>query len=67
MIKAFKFNHLFVDAAGNENSDLTLKKFRTEFKHTLSSKRGELISDEDPSDVIIRFDLIRDIFLERGL
>jgi len=67
MIQAFKFNHLFVDQNGSDSPDLTLKKFKSEFKHALSSKRGELISGADPSDVIVRFDLIRDIFLERGL
>jgi len=67
MLKAFKFDSLFVDNAGNDIEDLTLKMFRGEFKHCLSSKRGELITDVDPSDFVVRFDLIREIFLERGL
>ena len=67
MISAFKFNHLFVDSDGKDSPLLTLKKFRTEFRHVLSNKRGEIITDVDPSEIIVRFDLIREIFLERGL
>jgi hypothetical protein len=67
MLKAFKFNSLFTDSAGNQIDELTLKAFKSEFKHCLSSKTGELIKDTDPSDIIVRFDLIREIFLERGL
>ena len=66
----FKFTHLFVDEAGKSDPTLTLKKLHTEFKYNLStnaSKRYELLPKDEQNEVIVRFDFIRDIFLERGL
>ena len=40
------------------------EKLKQEFKFNLRGKKGEILTDED---TIIRFDFIRDIFLERGL
>ena len=66
LIEAFKFQHLFIDSIGKPDPSLTLKKFNQEFKHALHAKNGEIIGKED-SDVIVRFDLVREIFLQRGL
>jgi hypothetical protein len=47
---------------------LTLKKFQQEFKFNLASKRNELLSQNvEENEEIVRFDFIRDIFLEKGL
>jgi hypothetical protein len=43
-----------------------LAKLKQEFKFNLKSKNGELL-EIDGNETIIRFDLMRDIFLERGL
>jgi hypothetical protein len=43
-----------------------LAKLKQEFKFNLKSKPGELL-EIDGNETIIRFDLMRDIFLERGL
>jgi hypothetical protein len=64
LLKALKFQYLFVNTIGQADEVLTVKKLRNEFKFNLRDKRGELTNDED---TIIRFDFIRDIFLERGL
>ena len=67
MLHAFKFTNLFVDQFGKPDDVLTQTKFRDEFAFNLSSKRGELPLGVPEDEVVIRFDLIRDIFLERGL
>ena len=67
LLQAFKFTHMFVDEFGKPDDTLTLAKFRKEFDFNLRSKRGELPLGVPEDEVIIRFDLIRDIFLERGL
>ena len=64
LLKALKFQYLFEDEIGQPDEVLNLKKLKNEFKFNLKDKFGELIHDED---TIIRFDFIRDIFLERGL
>ena len=43
----------------------TQADFRQEFKSLLAKNPKELLKDED--DFIMRFDLARQIFLERGL
>ena len=53
---AFKFN---------VPDRLTYSYLKEEFKFNLKSKTGELKDHGD--ETIVRFDLIRDIFLERGL
>lgn len=58
---------MFVDEFGKPDDVLTLTKFREEFDFNLSRKRGELPLGVPEDEVVIRFDLIRDIFLERGL
>ena len=67
LLKSFKFTHLFEDPYGHPDDRLTLDKFKREFKFCLSEKQGELKKVEDDSEMIIRFDLMREIFLERGL
>lgn len=65
-MKAFKFTHMFEDNFGKADDNLTLSKLKQEFKFNLKSKPGEL-AELDGRETIIRFDLVRDIFLERGL
>tara|TARA_B110000285_G_C15108369_1_gene609445 strand:- start:1119 stop:1367 length:249 start_codon:yes stop_codon:yes gene_type:complete len=65
LLKAFKFTHMFEDQWGKEDNNLTLNKLKQEFKFNLKSKPGEMTELDGSS--IIRFDFIRDIFLERGL
>jgi len=75
LLYAFRFDHLFLDDIGKPDDVLTLEKFKAEFKFHLKFKPGEILmpppATTDPSDidrhVIIRFDLVRDLFLERGL
>jgi hypothetical protein len=67
LMVAFKFSHLFVDKFGKPDTVLTLKKLQTEFRFNLSRKRHELTAKNDEDEVIVRFDFMRDIFLERGL
>ena len=68
LMEAFKFSHLFVDQYGKPDTALTLKKLQTEFRFNLSKKRQELTAPKiDGDEVIVRFDFVRDIFLERGL
>ena len=64
LLRALKFNHLFHDIQGHETEPLTVQKLKKEFEFNLRSKRGEIKGREN---IVIRFDLIRDIFLERGL
>lgn len=64
LLKALKFQYLFEDEIGKPDEVLTVKKLKKEFKFNLYDKKGEILEDED---TIIRFDFIRDIFLERGL
>lgn len=45
------------------DSRLTYTSLKEEFKFNLKTKPGEL----KDTDTIVRFDFIRDIFLERGL
>ena len=66
LLKAFKFTHLFEDQWGKADDNLTLTKLKQEFKFNLKGKPGELL-EIDGGEAIIRFDLMRDIFLERGL
>lgn len=75
LLYAFKFSHLFVDQYGKPDDVLTLQKLRREFKFNLSGKPGELLlpakdsaeANDVDSHVIVRFDFLRDVFLERGL
>ena len=67
VLKCLKFTHLFEDPYGYPDDRLTFHKFKREFKFCLSDKVGEFKKVEDESSVIVRFDLIREIFLERGL
>jgi len=64
-LKTFKFNWMFTDHTGKMVESLTVQKLKQEFKFNLTDKKNELI--EDGNDSIIRFDFMRDIFLERGL
>jgi|DEB0MinimDraft_12_1074336.scaffolds.fasta_scaffold44039_2 hypothetical protein len=65
LFKAFKFDDLFLDNSGHDESNLlTAKKLKTEFKFLLQDKRGELLEGDDE---MIRFDFVREVFLERGL
>jgi len=57
---------MFEDNFGKADDNLTLSKLKQEFKFNLKSKPGELV-ELDGRETIIRFDLVRDIFLERGL
>ena len=66
LLKAFKFSHLFEDQWGKADDNLTLTKLKQEFKFNLKGKQGELL-EIDGGEPIIRFDFMRDIFLERGL
>lgn len=75
LLYAFKFDHLFLDQYGKPDDVLTLQKLKREFRFNLSGKPGELLlPPEDSAEandvdkhIIIRFDFIRDVFLERGL
>jgi hypothetical protein len=63
LFRAFKFDELFEDNSGNAQ-ELSVKKLKQEFKFLLQDKRGELLDDDNE---VIRFDLVREMFLERGL
>ena len=64
LLRTLKFDQLFVNEKGHlVMENLTMAKFKREFEFNLQSKLGELRNGED----MIRFDLVRDIFLERGL
>lgn len=75
LLYAFKFDYLFLDEHGKPDDVLTLAKLKREFKFNLRDKRGEfLLPEKDSSEandvdqhIIVRFDFIRDVFLERGL
>lgn len=67
LLKCFKFTHLFEDPYGYPDDRLTVDKFKREFKFCLSEKPGEIRKNETDDEVIVRFDLMREIFLERGL
>ena len=41
--------------------------FRREFRFLLNQNPGEIRSDSTEDDIVIRFDLVRQLFLERGL
>lgn len=56
LLQAFRF----------DTSGLSLSSFKKEFRFLLSYNHGE-IQGTSEDDVVIRFDLIRQIFLERGL
>ena len=59
---------MFLDEFDKPDDELTINKMKQEFKFNLQKKRGELIDvHDDGQESIIRFDFIRDIFLERGL
>lgn len=68
LLHTLKFDQVMVDERGIVTADnMTLKSFKKEFNFNLEQKKGELIKLENEEDTIIRFDLVRDIFLERGL
>ena len=67
LLKALKFTHMFEDQWGKPDDNLSVNKLKQEFKFNLKSKPGELYEFDGRDEAIIRFDLIRDIFLERGL
>lgn len=67
LLHALKFQYLFVDEYGKPDEVLTTKKLKQEFKFNLSYKPNEFRADVEDEDRVIRFDFIRDIFLERGL
>ena len=58
LLKAFRFDF---------GDNLTLPKFRSEFKFLLQQNPGEVRADSSEEEVVIRFDLVRQMFLERGL
>jgi len=59
LLTAFRF-----DTHGGK---LSLAEFKKEFKFLLLQNTGEIKMDTAEEDVVIRFDLVRQIFLERGL
>ena len=65
LLHTFKFDHLVTDEKGT-STPLTLQAFEKEFEFNLRDKQKELLHLKE-NDSIIRFDLVRDIFLERGL
>lgn len=65
IFKALKFDQLFEDERGLQTEPLTIQKLKNEFKFNLQNKQGELI--DDFGDTVIRFDFMRELFLERGL
>ena len=75
LLYAFRFDHLFYDQYGKHDDVLTYDKLKTEFKFNLSNKKGEFLlpekgtveANEVDKHIIVRFDFIRDVFLERGL
>jgi hypothetical protein len=75
LLYAFRFEHMFLDQYGKPDDVLTLQKLRKEFKFNLSNKNGEFLlppkdsvaANEIDKHIIVRFDFIRDVFLERGL
>ena len=56
-----------LEALRFEIEPLNVANFKKEFQFTLGPRRGELIKDAAEEDVVIRFDFIRQIFLDRGL
>lgn len=64
---ALKFNNMLRDHYHKPEEFLTIAKLSEEFDFNLRQKRGEFIEIEGTEDTIIRFDFMRDIFLERGL
>ena len=69
LFRTLKFNSLFLNDNGKlDDDELTLKKLKNEFSFNLRNKPNELIkAGTDTEDTLIRFDFVRDIFLERGL
>ena len=75
MLYAFRFDHLFFDQYGKPDDVLTMKKLKKEFKFNLQGKLGEILlpaqgtveANEKDKHAFVRFDFIRDVFLERGL
>jgi len=59
LMKAFKFEQLF------RTGPLSVGKLRQEFEFNLADNPYELREDVDED--VVRFNFIRDIFLERGL
>lgn len=59
LLEAFRFD--------TQEGKLTLSAFKKEFKFLLIQNLGEIRMDTPEEDVVIRFDLVRQIFLERGL
>lgn len=56
-----------LEALRFEIEPYNLASFKKEFQFTLLPRRGEIRGDANEEDVVIRFDLIRQIFLDRGL
>ncbi len=44
-----------------------MNTFKKEFKFLLANNPGEIRAEHTEDDLIIRFDLVRQLFLERGL
>jgi hypothetical protein len=59
LLHAFRFD--------THDGKLSLAAFKKEFKFLLLQNTGELKMDTQEEDVVVRFDLVRQIFLERGL
>lgn len=57
LLKAFRF----------DLQPYNLTNFKKEFKFLLQQNPGEIRQEQTEEEIIIRFDLIRQMFLERGL
>lgn len=57
LLEAFRF----------EIEPFNLSSFKKEFKFLLGNNPGEVRAEHTEDDLIIRFDLVRQLFLERGL
>ena len=44
-----------------------MKNFKKEFKFTMAQNPGEIKLSDTEEKIVVRFDFIRQIFLERGL
>jgi len=63
LMVALKFTNMLKNHQGHAVKPLTVKGLNQEFSFNLKHKQGEISNKH----AIIRFDFIRDIFLERGL
>lgn len=59
LLEAFRFD--------TKDGSFNVADFRKEFRFLLQQNPGEVRHDAPEEDVIIRFDLVRQLFLERGL